>query len=183
MHKEFTYPRPGLLSFFAFTIVILVLGIIAKAFWPELSSASNYTYRIIVMIIFLSMIFCIGLILTTLILNYFGIRKIIASDETIIIKNVFNTNKIKWEMINEFGRYKVGTGYCNYTQFYLKTFDCSDSKIMLCTNNLSNIEGLVETVFCKATQAKFITIENTACVPFTKQIEIVPWHKNDSLDF
>ena len=46
---------------------------------------------------------------------------------------------------------------------------------MLCNQYLENLHGLVDVMFLKAINAKFVIVENVAWVPFTRKIERIPW--------
>jgi hypothetical protein len=44
---------------------------------------------------------------------------------------------------------------------------------------LKNLREFIDIVFQKATHAKFVKVENVAWIPFSKEIEVLPWAQQD----
>ena len=108
--------------------------------------------------------------------------KIIVSDESIIINKQFASIDIRWDEIVEFGKYRRGSAYNpGYWCFYFKLNKLVDDKIEIGTLDFKERDELISTIFDKATNAKFITLDNTSWIPFVKRIETLQWNQNEKI--
>jgi hypothetical protein len=57
----------------------------------------------------------------------------------------------------------------------------ADKKIEIGTLDFKEKDALISTIFNKATNAKFITLENTSWIPFVKRLKTLQWNQNESL--
>ena len=106
--------------------------------------------------------------------------KIVVSDESITIDKPFETIVIKWNKILEFGNYKSGY-YPMHLCFYFKLNKLVGNKIEIGTLDFKGKNELISTIFNKANNAKFVTLENTSWIPFVKRIEILQWKQSEKL--
>ena len=102
------------------------------------------------------------------------------SSSGITIINVFTTMSILWEDIAEFGTYRRLVGRVFVRWFYLKTKQ-DDHEIRLCTESLENVNELIDLVFQKAKDARFVRIDNIGVIPFIKKLQNRPWDRNVEL--
>ncbi|HMF47704.1 MAG TPA: hypothetical protein VK603_03610 [Candidatus Saccharimonadales bacterium] len=108
-------------------------------------------------------------------LAIFGVINVTTSSRGLTIKNALTTRSVNWEEVTEFGTYRR-IGYQQYfTVFYLKANRYGDRKIHVCGPSIENINALLDEVFRKAVNARFVRIENEALIPFTRKMKIVPW--------
>ena len=108
-------------------------------------------------------------------LRVFGAVGVITSDHGLAIKNVLMTRSINWEEITEFGTYKTIAPNHYVRIFYLKANKFGDRRIRVCGDSIEDINGLINEIFRKAVNARFLRIENVALIPFTKKFKITPW--------
>jgi hypothetical protein len=105
----------------------------------------------------------------------FRVISVTTSGRGLIIRNLLKTRSINWEEITEFGTYRR-IGFQQYfTVFYLRANRYGDRKIRVCGASIENINGLLDEMFQKAVNARFVRIENVALIPFTRKMKIVPW--------
>ena len=90
--------------------------------------------------------------------------KIIVSDESIIIDKPFKKTDIKWNEILEFGKYKTGY-YPMHLRFYFRINKLVNDRIEIGTLQIKGKDELISTIFNKANNAKFVTLENTSPIP------------------
>lgn len=179
MNKIYTYPRFDPPVLIASVPAIFVCAILAKGFLAEALRSEELLYRLIVAIIGLVFALCALWIVISILLNLAGARKIITRDESLIIRNLSSVRTIGWEDITEFGTYKAGFAYSRKRHFYLKAREYGDKRIDLCTRYLENIKELIDTIFLRATNAKFVIVENIAWIPFTKNVQLIPWDRRN----
>jgi hypothetical protein len=107
-----------------------------------------------------------------------GVISVTTSRRGLTINNVLTTRSANWEEVTEFGTYRR-IGYHQYFPvFYLKANRYGDRKIRVCWASIENIDGLLDEVFQKAVNARFVRIENLAVIPFTRKLKTVPWNRN-----
>jgi len=104
--------------------------------------------------------------------------KIITHDESLTVQNPFSTKTLHWKDITEFGTYTIGYEH-RIRLFYIKSTKFSDAKIKVCNEHLKDLKDLIDTIFLRAINAKFVVVENVALIPFTKRYQVVPWDRND----
>jgi hypothetical protein len=128
----------------------------------------------------LGLLFLLGGLSATILLfvRHVGAIHIAVADKELIIKNAFTTRFINWEDITEFGTYRrVGPHY-PVRVFYVKTKACPDQQIRVGNQFLEEVDSFIDEVFRRATNARFLRIENNAYVPFTKKLRSLPWERN-----
>jgi hypothetical protein len=101
------------------------------------------------------------------------------TDNLLIIHSVFGAQKIRWEDIVEFGTYVTPRNRYARRLFYVKLQSRPEKRILVCNHMLKNLSELIDIVFQKATHAKFVKVENVGWIPFTKEIEVLPWAQQD----
>ena len=110
------------------------------------------------------------------------IIKIVVSDGSFTINKQFESIDIRWDEILEFGKYRRRSAYNpGYWCFYFKLNKMVDKKIEIGTLDFKERDELISTIFDKATNAKFITLENTSWFPFVKRLKTLQWNQNESL--
>jgi hypothetical protein len=179
MNRTYVYPRFDPLVLVASIIGIFVCAMLAKGFLADALGSQEFLYRLITAIIGLLFLFCTVWILIVNLMNLAGVRKVITHDENLSVQNISSVRTIKWEEITEFGTYTVGFGHHRNRRYYLKAREYGDKRIDVCTQYLENVKDLIDTVFLRATNAKFVIVENVAWIPFTKQIQLVTWERRD----
>ena len=108
-------------------------------------------------------------------LAIFGVINVTTSSRGLRIKNALTTRSVNWQEVTEFGTQRR-IGYQQYfTVFYLKAKKYGDRKIRVCGASIENINGLLDEVFRKAVNARFVRTENEALITFTKRMKTVPW--------
>jgi len=162
------------------SIVFIYVGaILAKGFLAEALEAESLLYKLIAAIIALFFGSCAVWIVVINLMNFAAVRKVITHDENLTIRNLWYSKSIRWEDINEFGTYTAGFGHHRIRRYYLKGRDSPNEIIDLCTQHLENLKELIDTIFLMATNAEFVIAENVARIPFTKQIQLLPWDRRD----
>lgn len=106
--------------------------------------------------------------------------KIVVSDEIITIDKPFKKIEVNWNEILEFGKYKSGY-YPMHLRFYFKVNKSVDERIEIGVLDFEERDELISTIFNKAQNAKFVTLENTSWIPFVKHIEILQWNQNEKI--
>ena len=101
------------------------------------------------------------------------------NDKLLIVHNLFRTRQIAWSDIIEFGTDRRRSGRIFVRYFYVKLRGRPKKRIDICTDGLANLSELIDIVFQKATNAKFVIVNNVAWIPFTKEIEVLPWTQWD----
>ena len=113
------------------------------------------------------------------------IIKIVVSDGSFTINKQFESIDIRWDEILEFGKYKYKWSSFNKPPidwcFYFKLNKLVDEKIEIGSLDFKERDELISTIFNKATNAKFITLENTSWIPFVKRLEVLQWNQNERL--
>ena len=110
-------------------------------------------------------------------LRYVGFIKVVTDEGGLTIQNAFSNHSIKWEEITEFGTYIRRAGNVFVRIYYLKANKYRDREIVVCSRWIEDIGGLIDTIFQKALNARFLRIENTAIIPFTKKLQISRWER------
>lgn len=110
-------------------------------------------------------------------LHLIGAVKVVTGDRSLTIQNTFTKHHIRWEEITEFGTYKRIAHYQYIRVYYVKAYRYGDRKIRVCGDSLQNLNELIETVFQKARNARFVWIENHAVIPFTRHMVTLPWKR------
>jgi hypothetical protein len=105
----------------------------------------------------------------------FGAFDVTTSDRDLTIKNALMTRSVNWDEISEFGTYKTLASNHYVRIFYLKANKFGDRRIRVCGDSIEDINGLINEIFRKAVNARFLRIENVALIPFTKKLRITPW--------
>ena len=103
------------------------------------------------------------------VLLVFGMFNVITSDRGLIIRNGLTTRSINWDEITEFGTYRQISN------------SCGDRKIKVCGESIGDLNALLEEVFQKAANARFVRIENLALIPFTRKMKTIPWRRDDGV--
>ena len=111
--------------------------------------------------------------------HYLRIDPVTTSSSGVTISSLLTTKSIRWEDIAEFGTYRRLAGRF-VRMFYLKTKQ-DEHEIRLCSESLEKINDLIDLVFQKARDARFVRIENIGVIPFVKKIKISPWDRNAEL--
>jgi len=179
MNRTYTYGRRfnPLFLIFAFVMVV-VPAMVAKAYFQEAFWTTSLLYRVVAGMVGLLFAAVSLFILVIGVVNFLGLRKVIVNEEYLTIQNPVSKTTIRWRDITEFGRCTEGLGP-KVRVFYVKTKVCNDKKIHVCTNHLEHLKDLIDTIFTRAVNAKFVTIENLAWIPFTKQLQVFTWDRND----
>ena len=115
------------------------------------------------------------------VLLVFGMFNVITSDRGLIIRNGLTTRSINWDEITQFGTYKQISIYQYVRVFYLKANSYGDRKIKVCGESIGDLNALLEEVFQKAANARFVRIENLALIPFTRKMKTIPWRRDDGV--
>jgi hypothetical protein len=113
------------------------------------------------------------------VLLVFGMFNVTTSDRGLIIRNALTTRSINWDEITEFGTHRRIACYQYVRVFYLKAKSYGDRKITVCGESIGDLDALLEEVFQKAVNARFVRIENLALIPFTRKMKTIPWKRND----
>ncbi len=168
---KFRYP---LLYFIANLFVFILIGLLVSLFLYDAIYKSDFKYIVASSILFLFFLFMTYLFLKNLTL-------LVSTDDNFIqIRKLFNSCKIEWKNISEFGKYvsykdRTGKKYV----YYIKSVINGDKKIKIGTDGLTNINELKTIIFFKAQKAKFVILLNSSIIPFTKKFEPIEWN-NDS---
>ena len=108
--------------------------------------------------------------------------QIVVSDGSFTINKQFETMDIRWDEIVEFGKYRRGSAYNpGYWCFYFKLNKSVDEKIEIGLLDFKERDELISTIFKKAKNAKFVTLENTSWIPFVKRLKALQWNQNENL--
>lgn len=99
-----------------------------------------------------------------------------------IIIGRFTSTVVCWEDIVEFGTFRAQRLTPKAPrQFYLKTRNRRDSRVLVCSELIEGLNELLDAIFYRAINAKFVRIENLAWVPFVETLQIVPRQRRDIL--
>ena len=102
-------------------------------------------------------------------------RKITIDNLGITCKSGFKKNHFEWPEISEFKKHEKGIGLWAGFRYYLSSDQAEKKNIKIADNNIENLEQLIDIVFEKAINAKFIKIENQARLPFFKSLQKSVW--------
>ncbi len=86
----------------------------------------------------------------------------------------------RWNEIAEFRRYRTIGMQVNVWLFYVKIIN-ADNKKKLFSESIVNKHDLVDAIFSKAVNARFVINRNVSSIPFIKKGIIENWE--DSKDF
>lgn len=162
MNKVFRYPYKT--GYTAIIIIAAFYGLIFYGFFMDAYLSKNYIYFASILLIFCALYFYLFICL----INY--TTKLIVNNDSIIMKIPFSNQKvISWHEIKEFGRYKAAGPFVNKCNFYAKTVKYGNKKILLFSEMIVNGQELVDTIFSKAINAKFVVIRNISSIPFIKK--------------
>ncbi len=151
MSKVFRYSRLHYipLFFLGFACFVFIKGFLYEAFPIE-----NYIYSTVLVVL-------VAIILVGFIEYWRNIEmRIITDANSIEIKKPFNSVKLSWEEISEFGKYRrvaYGYGGGGYWIYYIKGRS-SNRRTTLGSKGLRNLEDLVPYILFKAYKARIVNI-------------------------
>ncbi len=152
MSNVFRYSRLHYIPLFFLGFVCFIL---VKGFFYEAFPVENYIYSTVLVL------------LATIILGGFieywrNVEMCIITDASSIeIRKPFNSVKLRWEEISEFGKYRriaYGYGGGGYWVYYIKGMS-SNKRTTLGSKGLRNLEDLVPYILFKAYKAKIVNIQ------------------------
>jgi hypothetical protein len=168
MNKVFRYPYK--IGYPVIVIIAIVFGLIFYGFFRDAYSSQSNGYMAAILIIF-------GGLYYSLFIGFkHNATKIIVNDDALIIDMPFKDQRIfRWHEIKEFGRYKKAAPYSYRWFFYFKTMKTETKKILLFSELIVEGQDLIDTIFSKAVNAKFVVIRNISLIPFIKKNIIENW--------
>jgi hypothetical protein len=174
MHK--IYKHSGVRFYFASLFLVFVLVMFPMGLLRDAIASGGILYigfSVLFSLLFIYALFVIWQNLT---------MKIVVSDGGFSINKQFESIDIRWDEIVEFGKYRRGSAYNpGYWWFYFKLNKSVDNKINIGILDFKEKDELISTVFNKAPNAKFITLENTSWIPFVKRLKALQWNQNERL--
>jgi hypothetical protein len=179
MEQIFKYPVTTSYWVFAIPVLILVALFGEMLFMAGFKSPSIPDQLVFSVIGFVFVIIpLLALILAWM--RSVGLICVVCDDFGIQVKNVFRRVSVKWEEINEFGTYKTGFGANPAVNrvFCLKAEKYGSRRIRVCDTTLEGLDELIDVIFHKAVNAKFLREENLAMIPFIKKLRIDRWERN-----
>jgi hypothetical protein len=63
----------------------------------------------------------------------------------------------------------------------MRSREIDAKKIIVATESINDIRALLAIIFLKASNAKFVSIDNLSRIPFYKNIKVTSWDTNEDL--
>ena len=104
--------------------------------------------------------------------------KVSINDSSIIIKKPFRLIELNWSEIIECKKIERGYGVWAGWKYSLTFNRKGERQIVIADNNIENLHDLIDSIFRKAVNAKFIEIRNNSLIPFFKSYKTYEW-KNE----
>jgi hypothetical protein len=179
MSKTFTYRKFNILVLIILLATISGLILIARGFLIDVSRSDMLLHRLVNGLVGLICFLAALWIVIVYVVNIVGARQIIVCDELLILRHPLRNRIIHWQDIIEFGTYTANGAYTPNRFFYIKITSQPDKRIQVCNELLENLRDLIDIIFLKAINAKFVIVENVAWLPFTKKIQLARWNQHD----
>jgi|SRR5581483_923395 hypothetical protein len=182
MQKTFTYSDGWPWLLMLIVPMYFVLFMLARGYYVEAVRTEELLAKLVSLALGGSITLCGVWVFIESATNALGLRRIVVTDDLLSVQNLLHTRSILWGDIVEFGTYTCPGFYWRYSyprRFYVKLYDRQDNRIEVCTEDLDNVRDFLDIVFQKAINARFVIVNNVAWVPFTKEIEVMPWAPHD----
>jgi hypothetical protein len=179
VHRKFTYPAARIAV--AFVVLAIFMPMLTWGYFSEAMRTEELVPKLVTGGIGLLISLSLAALLVRAIKTMMGTVNVVVTEQLLIVHDTFRTREIRWGDIAEFGTDKRA---CFYDRrfpraFFVKGRGQPHQRIQICTEDLNNLREFIDLVFLKAATARFVIVENVAWIPFTKEVEVLPWAQHN----